>query len=266
MMHTVINWKFWTKIFFQMLRADLLIFKKEVVDKIINSMIYTTTFIVISAYLLPSFGVSSSYGLMIAAGLVAGVGIFELFMAVVNFTQDLEGDRMINFYLTLPIPAWIIFAKKAVYSAITAGVISLFVLPVTKLLLWNQFSLISINWFKFALIFVVMNFFWGIMALFLVTTIKHMGQISNVWMRVVFPLYIFGGFQFTWYSMYAISPWFAIVDLGNPFVYGIEGTRAALLGQAGYLNFWLCVGVLAVLCVVIFLIALRRLKTKLDYV
>ena len=90
-----------------------------------------------------------------------------------------------------------------------------------------------------------------------------MGQLSNVWMRFVFPLYIFGGFQFTWYSMYAIAPWFAIVNLGNPFVYGIEGTRAALLGQTGYLNFWLCTVVLAVTGIILFGITLKRLKRKL---
>ena len=93
-----------------------------------------------------------------------------------------------------------------------------------------------------------------------------MMQIGNVWMRFIFPLYVFGGFQFTWYTLYNFSPRFAVLNLFNPMLYGIEGMRGAILGQQGYLPFWYCAGALVVLTALFFVVGYRRLKKQLDFI
>ena len=141
-----------SSIFYQMLRADFTVFKSAVKDKIINSLIYSSSFIIISAYILPKFGVEASYGVLMASGLVASVGTFEMFMAVVNLVSDINGDKIINFYLTLPIPSWLIFVRMVFYSALSCTILSIATLVASKVLLWNQFDLTGINWFKLSVI------------------------------------------------------------------------------------------------------------------
>ncbi len=67
-----------------------------------------------------------------------------------------------------------------------------------------------------------------------------MSKIGSMWIRVVFPLWMLGGFQFTWEMMYAKSPVLAYILLLNPFLYTTEGMRGAILGQAGSLPSSMC--------------------------
>jgi ABC-2 type transport system permease protein len=255
-----------TSTFAQMLRLDLSIFKKVVSDRIINAAIFCIAYSITVGYIMPAFGLQKEFGLVMAAGLVAISGMFELFMAVINFTADLHGPRIIYYYLMLPVPAWVVLAKMAVYSAISAGTVAITIVPLTKILFWNSFSLENVAWAKLAIIFVFMELLFGVFALFLSTFIKDMGRISNAWMRIVFPLQMFAGFQFTWKSLYSLHPRWAMLDLLNPFLYAFEGTRSALLGPKDYLPFWGCIGALGFFIIFFFLISLKRLKKMLDYV
>lgn len=256
----------WLKIFYQMLRVDFVIFRQEVRDKIINACIFTVAFTVIAAYLLPAFGIAQSFGLIMAAGLVACIGSFELFSVIINFMRDISETEIINFYITLPIPTWFIFMRMVIYSTYTAMLLGLSILIMSSIVLWNPILLYALLKPTFYIILTLSAFFYGAVALIIITLIRHLGQIGNAWMRGVFPLYIFGGFQFTWYSLYAVAPKAAYLDLLNPFVYTVEGMRAAILGPQGNLPVVVCISVLLIANSLLFIIALRRLKRKLDYV
>lgn len=256
----------WFKIFYQMLRADFTIFRQEVINKIINACIFTTAFTVIAAYLLPAFGTAKSFGLVMSAGLVACIGSFELFSFIINFMRDISETKIINFYIALPIPTWLIFMRMVIYSTYTAMLLGLCILITSSVILWNPILLYALLKPTFYLMLTLSAFFYGTVSLIIVTLIRHIGQIGNVWMRAIFPLYVFGGFQFTWHSLYTIAPKAAYLDLLNPFVYTVEGMRAAILGPHGNLPLLLCISVLLVVNCLLFITALKRLKRKLDYV
>lgn len=256
----------WLKIFYQMLRADFIIFKQEVKNKIINACIFTIAFTIIAAYLLPAFGTAKSFGLIMAAGLVACIGSFELFSFIINFMRDISENKIINFYIALPIPTWFVFMRMVIYSTYTAMMLGLCIIVTASVVLWNPTLLYALLKPSFYLMLTLSAFFYGTIALIVVTLIKHMGQIGNVWMRAIFPLYVFGGFQFTWYSLYMVAPQAAYLDLLNPFLYTVEGMRASILGPQGNLPLLVCMAVLLVVNCLLFITALKRLKRKLDYV
>jgi ABC-2 type transport system permease protein len=255
-----------TDIFIKLFKTRLLIAYHQLFDKIINIYIWSFCTLIVSGYVMQAFGLISGYGAIQLAGVLGTVGFFEIYGNTANTLMDFEGDRSIEYYLTLPTtPSVIIFSMASVYSFI--GIcLTILTIPLGKLLLWNTFSLSQISWLKFAIIIIVSNLFFGMSTLAIAAHTGSMNRISNVWMRFLFPLWFFGGFQFSWQALYNVLPWVAYCDLANPILYVMEGVRASVLGQEGYLPWWICVVMLCVFTGLSSIYAYRKMKKLLDFV
>lgn len=253
-------------IFKNMLYSDLKLFKQSLVDKIIDITIYVAVCAGITIYILPAFGLPVTYNLIMISGIIASIGIMELFPNAITLASDLTGEQTISYFLTLPIPSWLVVLKIMFYYGITSLTVGLVSIPVGKLLMGSQFNLASVDWLSFSILFILGNFFFGVFAVLLATTFKNMGAVDHVWIRVVFPLWFFGGFQFTWYPLHKLYPWLAYADLLNPFIYVTEGIRASMLGQEGYLPIWLCILMTLIFTITFGYAAIYRLKKQLDFV
>ena len=80
------------------------------------------------------------------------------------------------------------------------------------------------------------------------------------------PLYMFGGYFYSWDSIRQISPVLAGMNLCNPLLYVMEGMHVVFMGQKDFLPFWICV---ITICVFVLFFAwdgIRRLKKRLDCV
>ena len=133
-------------------------------------------------------------------------------------------------------------------------------------MLWNQFDLGAINYFQLFLALIFQNIFYACFVIWASSMIDNMSQLSNIWSRFVFPMWFMGGFQFYWMSLYRVNSLVAYIDLCNPMIYITESMRIAMLGQADYLNFWLCLGMIAVFSVITFSVGLWNLKKQLDFI
>jgi len=257
---------FYFNVFKNLLKIDLKLFKEILLDKIVDLFIWVACTILIMGYIMPLLGLSNDYGVFQLAGLVASAGLFEVFPSVMGLVSDYEGDRLISYQLILPVPSWLIFIKIICHYAISAIILGLCVIPMGKLVLWQQFDLTQIQLIPFALMALVTGIFYGVFTLLISSMCKDMSRIGNVWMRFIFPLWFLGGFQFSWTVLYRLAPKLAYANLLNPMTYIMEGMRAALLGQAEYISVWYCI--MASLCFIIAFgwIALARLKKRLDYV
>src|SRR5579862_1703210 len=129
---------FYLSIFKQLLVEELVIFRETFGDKIINLSIWVSITAGIFGYIMPAFGLAADYGSFQLAGLIASAGLFEIFPSVMMLVSDIEGDRVISYQLTLPLPSWLILIKKITYYALNALSLSLCVMPIGKLVLWNQ--------------------------------------------------------------------------------------------------------------------------------
>jgi ABC-2 type transport system permease protein len=253
-------------VFKELLHTDLYILKGTIFDQALNLLIWMSSMTLVNTYLMPAFGLSAEYSAFILAGLCASAGLFGVFPSVATMISDFEGDQIIPYFLTLPIPSWVVFLRLILYYALNFGMLGILVLPVGQLLIWNHFNIMHVAFGKFMLIFVLTHLFYGAFTLWIASRVRTMTKIGNVWMRFVYPIWFLGCFQFSWLVLSKKWPYLAWLNLLNPVTYIMEGMRAAVLGQEGYLNFWLCVSILSIFVVLCAWRGIALLKKRLDFV
>lgn len=249
-----------------LVHRDLRVFKGEFWGKFIDTGLLLFTTVMIFGYVLPTYGIGTDYGPFLLVGVIAGFGFFEVMGKVSMMIADLEGDRTILYTLTLPLPSWLVFIYIAVSWALLSSIMGLLMFPLGKLLLFSQFTLAKMSFLKLPLIFILSNLFFGFFALWLVAVLKRMSNLAHLFVRVINPMYSFGGWWYSWMAISTISPIIGYLHLANPLLYVMEGMRAATLGQEGYLPFWISFTALAAFTIVIAWDAIRRLQKRLDCV
>jgi len=252
--------------FSALLRRDFRLFKEDFWGKFIDTSLLLFTTVVVFGYFLPSYGLKSDYGPFLLIGVIAGFGFFDVIGKVSLMIADMEGDRTILYTLTLPIPSWLVFVYIATSWAIFSSIMSLLMFPVGKLLLFSQFDLAKINFLQLPFIFFTSNLFFGFFALWLAAVLKKMSNLSHLFVRVINPMYSFGGWMYSWMTIDGISPLLGVAHFINPLVFVMEGMRAATLGQEGYLPFWVCFFALSAFTALLAWDAIRRLQNRLDCV
>lgn len=258
--------KSYLRIFWQLLKTDLYVLRQVAIDEIINSTIWLTCVIIVFAYIFPHMGMDEHFGVFIAIGSIVSAVFWSSWTTSTVFIADLEGNKTIAYFLTLPIPNTLVLVKQIVGYAIKSATTGILILPLAKLLLWNQLNLAQFSPFKFTIIFSAVSLFVGALSLFITSFVKNIDSVGNISMRFLFPIWFFGGANYSWMTLYKISPTLANVLLTNPLFYAMEGMRAAVLGQQGYLNFWLCLPSLLGFTFLLGWWGIVRLKKQLDFV
>jgi hypothetical protein len=253
-------------IFYKLTKTRFYIARQELCDKVINLYIWVFCTLVVMGYVMQDFGLAANYGCFQLATIMGTVGLFEIYGNAFRCMIDFEGDRHISYYLTLPTqPAVVLWSMMTSY-VLMGIILTCFILPFGKLILFNSFSFADVAWVKFALITVISNIFY---AIFTIAVTAHVGAISkmeSVWTRFIFPLWFMGGFQFSWASIYNHSQPLAYVLLCNPVMFVMEGTRAALLGQQDCLPWGICCIALCGFSALCWFYARYKMKRLLDFV
>jgi len=217
-------------------------------------------------YIMQSFGLAADYGCFQLASIIGTVGLFEVYGNVTKNIMDFEGDKSISYYLTLPTRPIIVFSSFVAFYALVGTILSFLVFPFGLLILKNSFDLSAVSWFKFFVMIVISNIFFGVFTLLVTSSVGTMGKMRNVWSRFIFPLWILGAFQFSWNVIYGMSVPLSYIMLINPIVFVMEGMRASLLGQVGYISWWVCVGALIVFIIGCWFLMMRKMRRLLDFV
>lgn len=250
-----------------LIATDLIVLKQMILDKFIDLSIWVALTMIVVAYIMPYFGLAINFGMFQLGGLIAAAGLLEMGNSnAVELVSDFEGDRVISFNFTLPIPSWLALASKAGYYFITYTILSLLVLPIGKLCLWNQFDVTKIHFPKLIIAICALNLFYANFALWMASIVPNINKMGQVWMRFIFPLWFLGGFQFSWMASYKTIPLFAIINLINPMIYTTEAVRVALLGQEGFINFWLCLLAILFFAALSFYFGIANLRKRLDFI
>lgn len=250
-----------------LITIDLIIFRQMFVDKFIDLSIWVVLTTLVTAYIMPYFGLATDFGIFQLGAIIAAAGLFEMGNSnVVDLVSDFEGDRVISYNFTLAIPSWLALLSKSAYYFIIYTILALLMIPLGKLCLWNQFDLSAIDYPKLVLAIFAINLFYASFALWIAHRVPNMAKMGQVWMRFIFPMWFLGGFQFSWFSSYNTIPSFAIVNLINPMIYITEAVRVALLGQDGFINFWLCLLVILFFSVISLYFGITNLKKRLDFI
>ncbi|MBI2774671.1 ABC transporter permease [Candidatus Dependentiae bacterium] len=260
------NKTFYFNVYKALISADLKVFKQSLLDKCIDVGIWVILTVVVTGYVMQHFGLARDFGPFQFAGIIAAIGLFELYGNAVELVSDFEGDRVINYNLTLPIPSWLAITSKASFYFIVYCILTLIMFPLGKICLWNQLDLAQINYFKFTLILIAQNIFYACFLLWAASIIANMAKLGSIWARYIFPMWFMGGFQFSQFALLNAIPCLAYINFLNPMIYITEGARAAMLGQTGYINFWLCFIATLAFASLALALGMRNLKKRLDFV
>ena len=252
------------KIFGMLLWADLVILSREIRREIIDMIFWGSLTMFVYGYIMPGLGLASSFGIFVLVGSIPSMMIFQAVNQAAALVSDLEERKSFLFYFTVPIPSWLIFVKYAISVSFYTVPVSLLLFPLGKILLWNQVHFPHACWIKFFLHFIAGNLLLGFCALWIASWVKRIMNFGIIWSRFVFPLWWLGGYIFSWQVLFNRFPYLAYLDLLNPITYLIEGMRASLLGQQGYLNFWLCFFLTIFFSLVIGARAIVLFKRRLD--
>jgi ABC-2 type transport system permease protein len=216
--------------FFQIIHKEFVAFLKILRSKMIDLLITTATTLIVFGYLLPSMGMAKNYGPFILAAIIPLQALFEAIPRVSGFVADIGGDRKISYWLTLPLPSWLVFAAMAISWSLCSALFSMLILPLGKLIFYSSLDLSQISIWRFLLLFLMSNLFCGFFALWLSGMIRDIKYVSILWARIVNPIFMFGCYFYSWKTLHEVSAFIAYLDLLNPLVYATEGMRLAILG------------------------------------
>lgn len=253
-------------VFGQLLYSDILVFRPSYLGRLFDFFLYVAITVFVMGRLLTKLGMRSDFGMFTAATGVAVAGIFEIFPHAMVIIADITGNKIISYDIALPIPSWMAVARVGFSNAIRIFMLSVFAFPFALPFIWHEFdsALFSLIWFVALLVSNALLF--GFFGLFLSNMVPTMNHLEAMWVRVIFPLWTLGCFQFTWQVLHETYPVFAYLMFLNPFMYPMEGMRAAILGQAGSLPPWLCFFATCVFALLCGVIGVRGILKRLDAV
>lgn len=250
----------------QLFKRDFLAFRREFGTRFFDTCCLFFTNVIVFSYFMPDAGLSESYGPFLLIGAISSFGFFDVVGKVSTLISDMEGERTISYTLTLPVHAGTVFSYMGVFWGLSSALLSVLLFPLGKILLYTRFDLAAISYVRLIPMFITINLFFGFFSLWLASMIRGMGGIAGIFMRVINPLFMFGAYFYPWTSSLKLSPLIGYLSLLNPMVYVMEGMRAAALGQAGYLPYWICFIVLWGFIFACGFHATYRLKRRLDCV
>lgn len=250
----------------QLLKRDFIKYKREFWGKLFDSTWLLITQLVVFGYLMKEMGLGGDYGPFMLVSAIAAFGFFDIVGKVSDLISDIEGERTISYTLTLPIPSWFVFLYLGIWWGINSLLVTIFLFPIGKLILFNVFDLSKVSYMKLILIYISANLFYGFFSLWLTSMLRNIGGLGYLWVRVINPIIMFGAYFYSWKAVFDVAPAFAYFDLINPLVFIMEGMRGAALGQEGYLSLWICVPVVWAFTFLFGWHAIRRLQDRLDCV
>lgn len=252
---------------YALLLKDISVFNKRWLDRSIDAMVWVASSLLIAKYIMPSFGIiDDQYGTFCLIGNLAVWGLFEMLTSIAILVSDIQTDRAISYYMSLPIPSWMVLAEIAVATAYRSIASSIVLLPLGKIILDDKLRLDAIHWPYFITALVIINLFYGFFTLFVTAYTQDLATLTTIRSRIMFPLWFLGGFQFPWKMLYNVNPTFAYFSLCNPIIYVMDGLRSTVLPKDNYLPFCNCMFMLMLFSIVCGYVGIKKLKKRLDFV
>ena len=250
-------------IILQLLYRDFYIFKKSFLHKMRIDLYWIVISVFIAKMFLPAMGLQN-FGGFTLIGTTISYGLFIGMNNAMSLVNDITSDQAIGYELTLPVPQWLIFFKIALSNALQGLILSLCLVPFGLVALMELHPFPDFSLWKFMTVFVCASIFYGAFSLILSTFLKHMSQVDNVWLRILFPIWYLGCFQFPWSALYKISPTLAYLDFLNPMTFIMEAGRGATINASGSLPFDFCCIMILLYAAISGIIGIHFMKKRLN--
>lgn len=262
--------KMWLRnlsVFKNLLRREFAVMKKDYLNDLIDLIIWPASVIVSFGYVLPLFGMDPNYGSFLSAGAIASTFFYLSLGMASDLVYDFDSLRFIDSQLIAPVSSysWVLVERVCAFS-IHSFLLSLPLLPLSKILLATRFDMTHFSLFKYLFMMIGCSICWGFFGLWLAAMIEKPRAFAHVWRRVYTPMQLIGCYWFSFAMAQKVFPRLGYVALLNPLTFMTEGMRSAVLGAEGFMNFWLCLLLLSIFTVFLAFIACRRLKNRYGWI
>jgi ABC-type multidrug transport system permease subunit len=254
------------RVFLRLLWFDVRFLGKDFWDNFLDSLIWPTALIAVNGYVMPAAGMPANYGAFITVSMLIIMGSYTAWSAAFVIATDLAGEQAISYELTLPLPYWMVWLEKGIYLSIKAGTFNITSFLAGRIILGPHFDMTNFSWWKFITIYTLSSLFFGMFSLWSTVITKTVEAHTRLDLRLVGPMFYITGFSASWEMMNSVSPTLGIITICMPWTYAYEGTRAAILGQNGFLSFELCTIMITMFLLLFTLMAIWLFKRRMDCV
>lgn len=251
------------RIFMALLKTDMKLMRAKMVAQTIDALIWAALSLAVVEYVFPALGFKN-FGVFQFGSIVITVIGFEIYTQMFVLITNFQYRKDMFHLFTLPIHSGLVFLQKVVFYTINGIIISLVTIPVCKLMLWDKLLFSAINWPLLLITICIASFFFACFLLIIVALAKTLENTEHIFMRIMFPLWFIGGFQFSWQTLFSVNQHFAYLALISPYTYAHEAARAAIINPQQFLNGWMCVDILILLSLVCGFIGYIKIKRNLD--
>ncbi|MBT4594726.1 hypothetical protein HOD08_02505 [bacterium] len=253
------------KVFGHLMHREMIALSKVITDFVINAAITSPLFLFVFAKIIMIMGTSASHIPIIIAGEISVQALFLGWGEASALVTDLNNRCECQYLSRIPISPRLAFLKYTCASIVKSFIVGTVVLVATKIALWDVFCLAQFSIPKFFLAMILNSTFYGIVATTIAARSKNLDQVTSMFMRCVFPLWmiIFLG---PWHMLATASPTLGTIALFSPITYTMEAVRGAILGQEGFINFWTCIGVGTTATIFLGILGLHWMKKRLDHI
>lgn len=254
------------RVFTWLLWADVRSLFKDFFNNLFDATMWPITIIFANGILLPAMGVPENYGAFTTIGMVVIMGAYSAWVGCMLIAADLDGPQTIAYELTLPLPYWMVWLKNSLFLTIKSAIFNIMPLLIGKIILGNKLDFSNFSLFWFVLIYLTSALFFGAFALWsTVITNSHQSH-TRLETRLIGPMFFLNGWTTSWAIMYGISPALGIFMRCLPWIYAYEGSRAAVLGQNGFITIGTCIGMLLLFTTLITIHSIYLFKKRMDCV
>lgn len=250
----------------QLVKRDLHVTKKELKNLAIDAALLTIVELLLFGKLMPMIGMPSAFIIPVYLGSIIMFIFFRASSFADTVVYDLEFNRIIDYQLTLPMPATTLLITKIVGFMMQTMIVTLPQLFIGLAFLQPDQSLLSLSTCIYLTLFYpLILFFFGSLFLFFSFHYQFHWFITNIWVRRCEPLLMVSTIIAPWHTIYELSPLMAAIVLINPVSYAIEGLRTIIMQSPNALPLTLCTIGLLIASAISFILASNAFAKKVDH-
>ncbi|MCL4361220.1 ABC transporter permease [Candidatus Dependentiae bacterium] len=255
-------------IFIIFLLRDLKVYSARFKRYLINyTLFFPILFALCFGYMLPQLSPLSHIlknGTIFLGSIL--VVLFPMsFNMLIDILIDLEQERFTDYQITKLNPLLFII-EKVLFCSSVIFIFLLPFLPITKAFLGNQLDLNAIQILPTIAMLYASSLIATSFTMMAICLLKDSSQSRKFWRRCNIPLMITGGFLAPYEIMSKVSPVLRTLTIFNPMLYVTEGLRSAVLNDAQFISYKICIPVIFIYSCIFIVLANKFLKKKMDYV
>lgn len=252
------------KIFLSLLSSNFIELRHTIMARVLNATAISIPIILVGEFILPIYGIRNDFGIILASSIIIGAMFFSNMLIITEFITKIE-SKQIDYYVLLPIPFWAYCLQFVLYHAFYGIIMAISTIPLIILILYTKNIFANLEIIKFISSILLIGLLNSSFAFFLACYARGMRDIENIILRIIVPLGMLGGYQFSWYTLFHYNKYLGYLSLLNPYTYTNEAIRSTII-KGEYISFPISMFVIAALSCTLLFTSVRKLKNKLDLI